>query len=139
MGNWVVGSVTFTALTGLPSASGWNTGKYWIEKPVVGDPIFERRQIALPGVNGLYIKKFGYRGRMISGSVFYVAASFDAAHSAVESDQDALSNLLFTCTLPWGTAYTFCQKEAFTPGEGFYNSDGKFGLKASITIFQTRT
>lgn len=133
MAAFVAGSVSFSDLSSAPSSSGVNNGRYWRLQPNSGTPLYDRRQVTYPGMDGLFIKKFGYRGRIITLDALYIGSSYDGVMAQIEADRTSLKNRLFTIDLPWGTSFDYCQLEGFPDGRAaFYGSQRLQLLTASF-------
>ncbi len=137
MGSFVSGSVSYAALDTAPNSTGVNNGKYWRMQPNSGSPIYDRRQVTYPGMDGIFIKKFGYRGRIITCDVFYIAASYDGVMTGIEADRISLTNKLFTITLPWGTTFLNCQLEGFPDGRACFPTSSQRGQLTSVSFSHT--
>jgi len=116
MAAWTVGSITYADPAGMSDAAGIVAGKYWHADVEVLTPVYERRLFGYPGVNGLAVKAFGYRGRIIRGAVIYFAANLAALRAAIEADRTALANATFSTTPPNGSALPNCQLESLPDG-----------------------
>ena len=135
---WLVGSVAFSDPASISDAGGLVAGKYWHGDVMVGDPIFERRLFSYPGVNGVAVKSFGYRGREIRGEVVYLASSLASLRSAIEADRSALANTTFTTTPPDGAALSSCQLESLDDGEVAPAGNNLLMMRTRIVLRQLR-
>jgi hypothetical protein len=138
MSAWTVGSVTYADPAGLASAHGIAAGKFWHGDVEVFTPRYERRVFAYPGVNGLAVKSFGYRGREVRGQVLYVSATLSALRAAVEADRSALANTTFSTTPPDGVALTNCQLVALPDGPISPAGGGLFLMRTALELLQLR-
>jgi hypothetical protein len=138
MSTWAVGSITYSDPDSLHDGGGWVAGKYWHDNVQVGHRQYERKIFSYPGVNGLAVKHFGYRGRMIQGSVIYLASTLAALLSAIESDRTVLNNVTFTSTLPDGSTLPNCQLEALDDGEISPSGNGLILMRTHLQLRQLR-
>ncbi|HYF49516.1 MAG TPA: hypothetical protein VEJ63_08925 [Planctomycetota bacterium] len=135
---WSVGSVTYSDPISISDAGGLVAGKYWHGDVLLGTKIYERRLFSYPGVNGLAVKSFGYRGREISGEVVYLATSLANLRSAIEADRSALANTTFTTTPPDGSALSNCQLESLDDGEISPAGNGLVMMRTRLVLRQLR-
>lgn len=136
---WTVHSLTFADPSGISDGGGLVAGKYWHGDVRVSTPRHERRTFAYPGVDGLAVKSFGYRGREVSGPVVYLAASLSALRTAIETDRAALADTTFSTTPPDGSALPNCQLVAFPDGEISPAGNGLLMMRTVLTLLQLRT
>jgi len=135
---WTAGSVTYSDPSAMNSATGLVAGRYWMGEVRVGTPLYERRAYGFPGVDGLGIKSFGYRGRELSGTVVYVQSGLTALRNAINSDRDALANSTFSSTPPGGSALPNCQLETLSDGEIRAAGNGLYIMKTELVLRQLR-
>lgn len=137
MATWDVGSVSYAALTGASNASGQVAGKFWLGDIIVGQLNYERRRIAVVGINGYHIKACGSRGRSISGEVCYIGTSYGGVAQSIAIDRTTLENNLFNVTPPGGSLFENCELAEFLEGITFITAGGKYLRKAHVAVFQT--
>lgn len=135
MASLVVGSATFTVLSGASAT----TGKFWTAcKP--GNRFKFSNDIEIPGVNGMPQKWFGFRGRIMVFGVFYKNTTQTAVLSAWEADANALDGILFSVTPPGLTEKKYCKllDNGFPCGEVFNLLTGGYGMQTFISCKQVR-
>jgi hypothetical protein len=138
MSAWNVGSVVFADPSGLSGPAGMAAGKFWHGDVEVLTPRYERRIFSYPGVNGLAVKSFGYRGRELRGQVLYTAATLADLRAAIESDRAALANTTFSVTPPGGATYSHCQLTALPDGPVSPAAPGLLLMRTRLELLQLR-
>lgn len=131
------GSVSYGDLNGAVTNTATVAGKYWWSDPKLGPKIYDRRDVAYPGMDGIFIKKFGYRGRILIAQVIYINATYNGVKVAFETDQNTLANSLFTMTMPWGTAYQNTDLKDMQMGLAAATHDGKHVLMGTVIARHT--
>jgi len=138
MAAWTVGAVSFADPLGISNAAGLVAGRYWLGNVRAGAPEFERRLYGFPGVDGLGVKRFGFRGRTIAGEVAYLQAGLAVLQAAFEADRAALADTLFSTTLPDGAAHGHCQVARFEAQAARPAGQGLLLLRAALALRQVR-
>ena len=138
MSTWTVGSVTYADPAGISGASGIVAGKFWHGDIDILTPRYERRVFSYPGVNGLAVKSFGFRGRELRGQVLYISATLAALRASIEADRATLSNTTFTTTPPDAAALTNCQLIALPDGPISPAGAGLFLMRTTLELLQLR-
>lgn len=138
MANWTVGGATYSDPAGLSDGTGLRVGRYWCDEVRVSEPRYEQRTYSFPGVDGVGLKKFGFRGRTIKGTVVYVESSAAAVRAAVEADRTALANETFSTTPPGGTTLTDCLLRKLPDGPLRTAGGGLYFMRTELTLRQLR-
>jgi len=126
MASYVAGGVTYLGLDAAPTGTGWATGRFWIDDVKVSAGLFDRRKIALPGVNGYRIKKYGSRGRMINSRVAYIGSSYATTFTSQQADRATFENQLISVTPPQGTQYDNCDLIIFPQDKVMHLGTNRF-------------
>jgi len=144
-----IGSEYFSELsaawTGEVGTEGPNAGHYYATPPF-GNPPYEGAaeyqdlEISLPSVDGIAIKRLGFRGRPIYTRLVFVGST----KSAVEADKNAMfANFTalgsFAITLPGGTARPSCRIVHGSAGTGEWQyMGGQYCLFIDVAFKQIR-
>ena len=112
------------------------TGEYG-NAPFEGAPEYQDLEITLPGVDGIGIKRLGFRGRPIYVRVVFVGADKTEA----ETEKNTFFNLItplasFSITLPGGTARPSCRIVHGSAGQGQWQYMG--GMYCLLVDMQFR-
>ncbi|GMV78871.1 MAG: hypothetical protein AMXMBFR7_00550 [Planctomycetota bacterium] len=138
MSDWIVGSIAFADPAGLADAAGLVLGKYWLGDVRVGAGEYAAAAYAFPGVDGVGLKRLGFRGRRVEGEVAYVAESPAALRTALAVDRQALEDQTFATTPPDGAELAACTLEAFPDGAVLADAGGAFVLRTRLAVRQVR-
>jgi len=97
------------------------TGTYYAHgdvapAPVESAPLYHELEVSFPGVDGVGIKRMGFRGRHIKGTLCVAQASKTDAETVKNTLFAAITPLAsFSVTIPGGTARSNCR---LVPGSG---------------------
>lgn len=117
MGQMIINGITvksldqcWTAVGGRPLAGTYYALEPYGEAPRASAPEYEELAVTFPGVDGVGIKRFGFRGR----DVFATLCIIGADKAAVETAWTALSTSVtqlarYSITMPGGTVYQGCK------------------------------
>lgn len=89
-------------------------GCYLIEpignSPVESAPMYEEQHVVYPGVDGMGIRRYGFRGRIIIVEMGFLGADKTSCETDKNTFHTSVSALAsFSITLPGGTARTYCR------------------------------
>jgi hypothetical protein len=73
-------------------------GTYQEGRANIGAPIYDLQYYSSPGTNGQQVKNNGFRSRVVSVNLLFVAANLDAAQAALNALQTATNPDNFTAT-----------------------------------------
>ncbi|MCZ7646930.1 MAG: hypothetical protein M5U26_16850 [Planctomycetota bacterium] len=138
MADWLVGGITYLDPVGIADAGGLVSGRYWLGEVRISHPEIEEQFYGFPGVDGVGVKTFGFRGRRLRGGVAYLAASTFDLRAALDADRAALRGVSFSCQAPDGSAYANCRLEALPDGAVLLDAGGLFAMRTELRLFQAR-
>lgn len=106
--------------------------------PMEGPPKYEEMQVTYPGVDGIGVKRFGFRGR----DIFVDMCFKDTTKDGCETLKNAFFALVtplasFSITLPGGTARAKCRMISGTP-TGWHTFGDHQVLTVSFQFLQFR-
>jgi len=85
-------------------------------QPHEAPPMYQDLEITFPGVDGIAIKRFGFRGRLIHCRIMFVGATKGDAESRKNSFNAQVTRLAsFAIKVPGGTNRPYCR---LLPGSG---------------------
>lgn len=126
-------------IEGPASGSYFATGE-WGNPPQEGAPEYQDLEITLPGVDGVGIKRLGFRGRPIYARMAFVGdtkAGCETAKNDFFSNITALAS--FSITVPDGTARPSCRIVHGSASQGQWAyMGGKFVLLVDVAFRQMR-
>lgn len=138
MSDWIVRSITFADPASMSDGTGLLAGRYWHGQVEVLTPVYERRLFGYPGVDGLAVKAFGFRGRSIRGEIAYIASDLAALRSMIEQDRTALANTTFGTVPPQAGTFYNCQLEALPDGPVSSAGNGLLIMRTALSLLQLR-
>lgn len=84
--------------------------------PVEGAANYEESHVTYPGVNGMGIKRFGFRGRIITVEMCFLGLTKTACETAKNAFNTSITGLAsFAIQVPGGTARSFCRLQSCQP------------------------
>ena len=84
--------------------------------PVETAPIYEEQHVSYPGVDGMGIKRFGFRGRVISVEMAFLSTSKTNCETQKNDFHTAITALpSFGVCLPGGTTRAKCRLQSSSP------------------------
>lgn len=126
-------------ITGNDVVSGYLDigGTYW-EVFATGSAIFANQDVAVGGVQGVGVRHGGFRNRLISCNLCYVAASDASCESNFISDIESIEDTPITVTLPNGKSYDNCYLLKATQSGSPKPSTSAFYLITTYVLEQKR-
>lgn len=121
MGNFVVGSVTFT-----DPAGGLTVGTNCWQQVMLNERHVQRDEHTYPGYDLILTKKMGSRETFINGSIVIFQADEATCESSFQTIQAALVDNINDLTTPRGTFFERVKCERFQAGR-MYRWDSKSG------------
>lgn len=108
--------------------------------PHEGPPMYSELEIVFPGMDGIGIKRMGFRGRMITCRILFV----DSTKDLVETRKNAFFTLItplasFSVQVPGGTSRPSCRLVAGGGTLGTWmQMGGRFVLAVDLELKQMR-
>lgn len=117
MGNFVVNGNTIKPLDqcwtqggGKPLAGLYYALDPYGEAPRAGAPEYEELPVTFPGVDGVGLKRFGFRGRDINATICVIGATKAACETTWAAFGTSITQLArYTITMPGGTVLQGCK------------------------------
>jgi len=128
-----------TGIDGPGAGIYYCTGEFG-NPPSEGAPEYQDMEISLPAVDGLGIKRMGFRGRPIFCRLAFVGTTKSQCETLKSNFFDTITTLAsFTITLPGGTARPSCRivHGSATTGQWTY-ANGVFMLLVDMSFRQIR-
>ena len=69
-------------------------------------------EYAIPGVDGMYLTRHGFRGRNITLNLMYSGPDLGAVDNAIDDDGNSISNTIANIDVTPGISYPRCQLSA---------------------------
>lgn len=97
------------------------TGTYYVHgelgsAPTESAPLYHELEVSFPGVDGVGVKRMGFRGRFIKGTLAFVQANKEDCESQKVTFLETVTALAsFTVAVPGGAARGNCR---LVPGSG---------------------
>lgn len=112
----------------------------WGNPPQEGAPEYQDLEITLPGVDGVGIKRLGFRGRPIYARLAFVGGNKATCEGYKGAFFDAITQLAsFSITVPEGTARPSCRIVHGSASQGQWAyMGGKFVLLVDVAFRQLR-
>jgi len=112
----------------------------WGNPPQEGAPEYQDLEITLPGVDGVGIKRLGFRGRPIYARMAFIGATKADCETAKNAFFSAITPLAsFSITVPEGTARPSCRIVHGSASQGQWAyMGGKFVLLVDVAFRQFR-
>lgn len=129
----------FTGIDGPSDGKYYCTGEHG-NPPVEGAPEYQDMEITLPGVDGIGIKRLGFRGRPIYFRMAFIGETKTIAERNKNEFFEELTALAsFTVTVPGGTLRPSCRivHGSAQSGQWAYWA-GKMVLLVDVTLRQMR-
>jgi hypothetical protein len=119
MGELKVNGTTYNDLVTVDSAA--NDGPCYLIEPIgsapmEGAPIYEESHVTYPGVDGMGIKRFGFRGRIITVDMGFLGGTKSKCELDKNTFHTSVSGLSsFAIQLPGGTNRQYCRLQSCSP------------------------
>ncbi len=119
MGNLVINGTTYPDLV-TKSCEATEGGCYLIEPigsaPMEGAAQYEESHITYPGVDGKGIKRFGFRGRIISVEMGFLGTDKTTCETNKNAFHTSITGLAsFGIQVPGGTLRSYCRLQSSSP------------------------
>lgn len=120
MANFVAAGISFADITTGFGGGSLAANRYWTpsalgQAPLVHEPIYDDRYVVFPNVDGRGVLRFGFRGRIITGTILY-AGTPGNVNSQRDSDLATLKALArYTVSCPNGSSLDGCRLHATSP------------------------
>lgn len=122
----------FAAGSGEPSDGTYYAVPPWAERPRAGFKTYQELPISFPGVDGVALKRMGFRGLVLTCTLIAIGSNESAVGTRIAAVRTLTSGLArYTVTMPEGTSFQGCK---LVSGSGQVSAWTTMGTKTCAMI-----